>query len=1259
MRRVLQIGNSAQSSQSGLLVNTSERAPNVSNNASFTAAPTTPNRGVGVVGESVAGLHHSPHSTPLNAKISSAPPGLPPPPGFAAPGTDRTMLGGMIESSQSLLNGVVDDKPPQTALGPQAQLDLERRQQQQHTYQLEQQRQQQQQQQFQQQQQQHMQQLRLQQLQQQQLQYSMQQQQMAQGLPQHIYSYGASTVYPQMQAVTTASGYSGVIPTYVIQTPANMGIPGMSLTAPVSLNTGAPVLQSHYPGMVVHAAPAQYNIPYQSYVTYEYEQQPTFVQEIQHMGDDRQRHAHTVPFHTNEESQYFRNGNNADTRHAPNRLVSYSSPPPGFSPEQRPVKQYVPQSQARPVQQQLPPQTGRAIGGQGQYTGPAVNYVSEREVEGVGLQDLRSAHTERPRADHDQEQQALMSAKPIQQIHPTQDISYQGKQESRDQAEAQQVVQTNSTPQKTQQNSRPPALFRITRNQQGVINVFYQIRKDTPEVPLDVDGTVLKPGTYMEIEWQLPLEQFTGPQARDADFVLGLVRYGAGTNAPGIVTKGVGRLGRNVIRTRDMFGNEIVKGKVQFHAPKSAGAFVYRLFDNQTKEKSMYTLGTSTAFIVELGDVDITVNLRHALDSFLDGAHTRGLTQFNSTIKGLRSPGKPMQGDHPQVLLQKCMWAVFDVLEGSIAVLEKAKDKETQKEQKIESADTQDGRADVSPIKGETDLLAKIAREQRELLDARAKVRDDEEFWSSVRSASRLQTDLRDAITYVSDNRIAWSMLTEAQRAYCLSAEKRYCRVLHRHFRTDELMRAEWVEVFGFLPALTTVDSGNRQDSATGETTNVMPLFGLRKTDANLFDRKIRELLPKLLPSDDFDSIRESARRRVEDAICKGNATMNILPPETIVQLYGSSRNHFGSDHSDLDFCLMLPPGHEIPVEEKPIVIELVGASLRQAGMQVQPRPTARIPIVQFVEPESGLDCDVSLNNPLALCNTKLLRSYSECDPRVRPLAYIIKHWAKMRQMNNPGDGTLSSYGYILMLIHFLQVCQPPVLPNLQRIPPDWQGGTIDPVSAGTAAEYGFDIELNPVDGTPCRTYFFQPQSEKAIAALHNYGARNNCSIAELLVHFFKYYAYEFDFRGCVVSIEAGRTITKVSKAELDGWPLHERVSIEDPFERSYDVGHVVKTSQMIHIQKEFLRAYTLICRTNDHKTNVRVDGLPAAVKAGDLLGLITAEIQEVPKFIQENREMREKQEQARRESKLEQDREDMLRFQMQAGGDRGMRERR
>lgn len=41
------------------------------------------------------------------------------------------------------------------------------------------------------------------------------------------------------------------------------------------------------------------------------------------------------------------------------------------------------------------------------------------------------------------------------------------------------------------------------------------------------------------------------------------------------------------------------------------------------------------------------------------------------------------------------------------------------------------------------------------------------------------------------------------------------------------------------------------------------------------------------------------------------------------------------------------------------------------------------------------------------------------------------------RKINSPYEGTLSSYGYVLLVIYFLvHVKNPPVLPNLQQIPP-------------------------------------------------------------------------------------------------------------------------------------------------------------------------------------------------------------------------------
>jgi hypothetical protein len=72
----------------------------------------------------------------------------------------------------------------------------------------------------------------------------------------------------------------------------------------------------------------------------------------------------------------------------------------------------------------------------------------------------------------------------------------------------------------------------------------------------------------------------------------------------------------------------------------------------------------------------------------------------------------------------------------------------------------------------------------------------------------------------------------------------------------------------------------------------------------------------------------------------------------------------------------------------------------------------------------------VCFNNMLGVANTRMLKCYSEVAWYVRPLVLAVKHWAKRRCINDASTGTLSSYAYVCMTIHFLQ--RHALLPNLQ-----------------------------------------------------------------------------------------------------------------------------------------------------------------------------------------------------------------------------------
>ncbi|KAJ0354715.1 hypothetical protein COL154_011643 [Colletotrichum chrysophilum] len=161
-----------------------------------------------------------------------------------------------------------------------------------------------------------------------------------------------------------------------------------------------------------------------------------------------------------------------------------------------------------------------------------------------------------------------------------------------------------------------------------------------------------------------------------------------------------------------------------------------------------------------------------------------------------------------------------------------------------------------------------------------------------------------------------------------------------------------------------------------------------------------------------------------------------------------------------------------------------------------QPRDPYRDKL-EFPKSGVGVQCDINFSAHLALHNTLLLRCYSHTDPRVRPLVLFIKHWAKVRGINTPYRGTLSSYGYVLMMLHYLvNVVQPFICPNLQSLGPAPPPEGISPT--------GLD------DSIMCRgrfVGFWRDEPEIRRLAQMNLINSNRESIGHLLRGFFEYYA--------------------------------------------------------------------------------------------------------------------------------------------------------
>jgi len=66
----------------------------------------------------------------------------------------------------------------------------------------------------------------------------------------------------------------------------------------------------------------------------------------------------------------------------------------------------------------------------------------------------------------------------------------------------------------------------------------------------------------------------------------------------------------------------------------------------------------------------------------------------------------------------------------------------------------------------------------------------------------------------------------------------------------------------------------------------------------------------------------------------------------------------------------------------------------------------AKVPIVKIWDPKLKLNCDMNVNNTMALENTRMIRTYVEIDERVRPLAMVLKYWTRRRVVNDAGKFT-------------------------------------------------------------------------------------------------------------------------------------------------------------------------------------------------------------------------------------------------------------
>ena len=135
------------------------------------------------------------------------------------------------------------------------------------------------------------------------------------------------------------------------------------------------------------------------------------------------------------------------------------------------------------------------------------------------------------------------------------------------------------------------------------------------------------------------------------------------------------------------------------------------------------------------------------------------------------------------------------------------------------------------------------------------------------------------------------------------------------------------------------------------------------------------------------------------------------------------------------------------------------------------------------------------------------------------PLVFIVKQWARIWDIIDAHQGYLSSYNWQLMVIHYLQQCQPPILPSLQLL----------------YQEY-FDANENVLK------YVDLPQTCFNTVLMEN----NRQTLGDLLKGFLEYYS-NFKYDRNVISIRLGKLIHP--NLYSDKW-YNVNIGVEEPFSR-------------------------------------------------------------------------------------------------------------
>lgn len=217
----------------------------------------------------------------------------------------------------------------------------------------------------------------------------------------------------------------------------------------------------------------------------------------------------------------------------------------------------------------------------------------------------------------------------------------------------------------------------------------------------------------------------------------------------------------------------------------------------------------------------------------------------------------------------------------------------------------------------------------------------------------------------------------------------------------------------------------------------------------------------------------------------------------------------------------------------------------------------ARCPVVRFYHDKTKINCELSLNNFIAVANSRLIELYMNLEPHLRRLIFLIRYWCKQKNLH--GQMKLNSYTLIWMIVFYLQ--QIKRVPNVQFL-----------------ATLAADKKL--IHGWNCA---FETNVDRIRAEFkkveNGFSETEEPSFIHLLKGFFEFYS-SFNFNSTVLSPGAGAVETTsaslISKASS--------INVQDPFDLSHNLAANVNEKTVERFKSECYQSTSVL----KHNTSPR-----------------------------------------------------------------------